>query len=84
MSVERAHRASAGAFALASVLMALIHSLYWLIYTAFVGINAIQSGFTNWCARFGYRKSRDSNARACREVHSPCDRYIGPPSPTPG
>jgi predicted RNA-binding protein len=30
---------------------ALAHfaSPYWLFFTAFVGLNLFQSGFTNWC-----------------------------------
>jgi hypothetical protein len=32
-----------------SVLLAYYHSLYWLLFTAFVGLNLLQSAFTNWC-----------------------------------
>ncbi len=27
----------------------LFHSQYWLIVTAFVGLNLFQSGFSRWC-----------------------------------
>ena len=49
MTIERALRIIAGAFILASVLLAVYHSPYWLFFTGFVGLNLFQSGFTNWC-----------------------------------
>ena len=49
MTVERYLRAIAGSFVLASVLLARFHSQYWLFFTGFVGLNLLQSAFTNWC-----------------------------------
>jgi hypothetical protein len=49
MNVERAVRLMAGAVVLASVALARYVSVYWLLLTAFVGINLLQSAFTNWC-----------------------------------
>ncbi len=49
MTVDRWLRLIAGAFVLLSVALALIHSHYWLLFTAFVGLNLLQSGFTDWC-----------------------------------
>jgi hypothetical protein len=49
MNVERALRFLAGLFTLASVALAYWVSEYWLIFTAFVGLNLLQSAFTNWC-----------------------------------
>jgi len=49
MTVERSVRGIAGAFILLSVLLAHYHSPYWLLFTAFVGLNLLQSAFTNWC-----------------------------------
>ncbi len=49
MTIERYLRMIAGAFILFSLAMAKIHSSYWLLFTAFIGINLFQSGFTNWC-----------------------------------
>ena len=49
MTVERWLRLIAGCFVLLSVLLARYHSLYWLFFTAFVGLNLLQSAFTNWC-----------------------------------
>ncbi len=49
MTVERALRLIAGALLLVSVLLAHYVSPYWLLFTAFIGLNLLQSGFTNWC-----------------------------------
>jgi len=49
MTVERWLRCIAGLFVLLSVLLARYHSIYWLFFTAFVGLNLLQSAFTNWC-----------------------------------
>ncbi len=71
MTVERALRAIAGTFVLASVLLATLHSPYWLLFTGFVGLNLLQSGFTNWCPmvwileRVGLRREGTQ-----REAHS--------------
>jgi hypothetical protein len=27
----------------------IFHSMWWLAFTAFVGVNLLQSGFTRWC-----------------------------------
>ena len=42
-------RGIAGFFVLVSVLLAHYHSSYWLLFTGFVGLNLLQSAFTNWC-----------------------------------
>ena len=42
-------RRFAGAFVLASLLLAHYHSAYWLWFTAFVGFNLLQSSFTGFC-----------------------------------
>ncbi len=47
--MDRILRGIAGAFILASLLLAHFVSLYWLWFTAFVGLNLFQSAFTNWC-----------------------------------
>ena len=49
MTVERALRMIAGFFVMLSALLAYMHSPYWLLFTAFVGLNLFQSAFTNWC-----------------------------------
>jgi hypothetical protein len=47
-------RIIAGVFILLSLALGvpgspIFHSVYWLWFTAFVGANLLQSGFTNWC-----------------------------------
>jgi hypothetical protein len=49
MTIERGLRLVAGSVVLASVLLTLFVSQYWLLLTAFVGVNLFQSAFTNWC-----------------------------------
>jgi hypothetical protein len=49
MTIERALRLIAGFFVLASVLAGLWVHPYFLYFTAFVGLNLLQSAFTNWC-----------------------------------
>jgi hypothetical protein len=49
MYIDRLLRIIAGAFILLSVVLAVKVSLSWLWFTAFVGLNLFQSGFSNWC-----------------------------------
>jgi Inner membrane protein YgaP-like, transmembrane domain len=49
MKMQLLVRRFAGAFILASLLLAQYHSLYWLWFTAFVGFNLLQSSFTHFC-----------------------------------
>lgn len=49
MTVERAVRLLAGVIVLASLALAHWVSLQWLWLNAFVGLNLLQSAFTNWC-----------------------------------
>lgn len=49
MKMEHKIRAIAGTFILASVALAVWVSPWWLLFTAFVGLNLLQSGFTKWC-----------------------------------
>jgi hypothetical protein len=39
----------AGLVVLVSVALAHYVSIYWLWLTVFVGLNLLQSAFTNWC-----------------------------------
>jgi len=54
MTVERALRAIAGTFILLSLALALWVNPYWHLFTAFVGLNLLQSGFTNWCPMMAF------------------------------
>ena len=49
MKMEPLIRAIAGAFVLASLVLGYFHSPYWHLFTAFVGLNLLQSAFTKWC-----------------------------------
>jgi len=49
MTVERGLRLIAGVVVLTSVGLATLISPWWLLLTAFAGLNLLQSGFTNWC-----------------------------------
>ena len=49
MTIERYLRGIAGFFVLLSILLTHYQSQYWLLFTAFVGLNLLQSVFTNWC-----------------------------------
>ena len=49
MNVERAIRMIAGVFVLLSLALGHWVSPYWYLFTAFVGLNLLQSAFTNWC-----------------------------------
>ena len=49
MSMHYAIRLVAGTFVLASLALGYWVSPYWFLFTAFVGLNLIQSAFTRWC-----------------------------------
>jgi hypothetical protein len=49
MTIERILRLIAGFFVLVSLALGHWVSPYWYLFTAFVGLNLLQSGFTNWC-----------------------------------
>jgi len=49
MSIDRAVMAFAGVMILASLVLSQIQSPYWLLFTAFVGLNLVQASFTGFC-----------------------------------
>ena len=49
MTLERWIRLIAGTFVLLSLALSRLHSEYWLLFTAFVGLNLFQSALTRWC-----------------------------------
>jgi hypothetical protein len=66
MTVERALRALAGFFVLASVALGWWVHPGFFVFTAFVGANLFQSGFTNACpAMWIFRKLGLKDAAAC-------------------
>ncbi len=75
MTIERIIRIMAGSFILLSLALGveespLFVSRWFLAFTAFVGFNLLQSGFTGFCppekllSRMGFRKG---NGGACCE-----------------
>ena len=70
MDLNRWLRLIAGTFVLLSLALAQLVSPWWLLFTAFVGLNLVQSALTNWCPmmtllrRLGVREAED----ACREA----------------
>ncbi len=54
MTVEEGLRAVAGAFILISVALAVWVSPWFLLFTAFVGANLLQSAFTRWCPMMAF------------------------------
>jgi len=64
MNVDRAVMAFAGIMILASVVLALYVSPYWLALTAFVGLNLLQASITGFCpaamifSKLGLRSGR--------------------------
>ena len=53
MTMDKVIKIMAGSFILISVVLAVWVSKWWLIWTALVGVNLIQSAFTGWCPASG-------------------------------
>ena len=49
MTVEAALRGIAGFFVLLSIALGHFVRPYWFLFTAFVGLNLLQSAFSGWC-----------------------------------
>jgi hypothetical protein len=64
MTIDKAVMAFAGAMVLVSLGLSLWFSPWWLLLTAFVGLNLLQASFTGFCPlaivlrRFGVRAGR--------------------------
>lgn len=68
MTVERCLRALAGIVTIVSLGLALSVSRKWLSLTAFVGLNLLQSAFTNWCPAMLILRAfglKDAPERSC-------------------
>ena len=57
MDLNQWLRAIAGLFILASVALGHFVSPYWYLFTAFVGLNLLQSAFTRWCPMISLLRS---------------------------
>lgn len=72
MTVERALRGMAGTFVLLSVALGYLVHPGFLLFTAFVGLNLLQSAFSNWCPamwmfrRAGLRDGEGASSPATR------------------
>ena len=49
LTIDRAVMAFAGTVIFVSVALAQLHSAYWLLLTAFVGLNLLQASMTGFC-----------------------------------
>lgn len=47
--LERYIRAIAGTLILSSIVLAALVNINWLWFTAFIGVNLLQSSITKWC-----------------------------------
>jgi len=68
MTVERGLRLMAGMFVLISLALGHWVSEYWYFFTAFVGLNLLQSGFTNWCPAMAILKKL--GVKECQPVQT--------------
>ena len=57
MNVDSWLRLIAGAFVMLSVALGVFVSPWFLLFTAFVGANLFQSGFTGWCPMMAILRS---------------------------
>ena len=63
MTVERYLRMFGGAFVMLSLALGYWVSPYWYLFTAFVGLNLFQSGFTDWCPMMAFL--RKAGVKSC-------------------
>ena len=49
MKREEYIRIIVGVLILITLILSRFHSQYWLLFTAFIGLNLLQSGFTKFC-----------------------------------
>jgi hypothetical protein len=70
MTVERGLRLMAGVVVLISLALAHFVSYYWLWLTFFVGLNLLQSAFTNWCPAMNILRSIGLKDGSCCKAKS--------------
>lgn len=54
MTVDNALHLIAGIFIFVSVMLGLYVSPYFFYFTAFIGLNLVQSAFTHWCPMMSF------------------------------
>jgi hypothetical protein len=75
MTLEPMLRLIAGVFVAVSVLLGMYVHPYFLWFTLFVGVNLVQSAFTNWCPmmsflrHFGVKDGRMVFDQSAQTVH---------------
>ncbi len=67
MTIENGVRAMAGTMILISVALVYFVSPWWLLFTAFIGLNLIQSAFTGICPANAIMRKL-----GCKECPSSC------------
>lgn len=80
MTVERAMQGIAGALVVASVVLAHIHSPLWQLLAVVVGVNLVQSAFTDWCPTMAILARLSVPGRGSAPCHA---RKSQPPSVPP-
>ena len=66
MTINEALRLIAGTMILVSLLLTQFHSPNWMWFTAFIGVNLLQSSITKWCLMMTILKKlglKESNAQ---------------------
>jgi len=69
MTVERGLRLMAGAMVLLSVAFTFYVSHYWMWLTVFIGLNLLQSAFTNWCPAMAILRAVGLKDSSCSVDH---------------
>ena len=70
MTVERGLRLLAGVMVLLSLALTHYVSHYWMWLTVFIGLNLLQSAFTNWCPAMSILRAvglKDGSCSIARE-----------------
>ncbi|MCI2284654.1 DUF2892 domain-containing protein [Colwellia sp. MSW7] len=67
MTVNEALRLIAGIMILISLLLTHYHSANWVWFTAFIGVNLLQSSFSKWCLMMSILKKL-----GLKESHEKC------------
>lgn len=65
MTVERGLRLMAGVMVLLSIALTYYVSHYWMWLTVFIGLNLLQSAFTNWCPAMAILRAMGLKDSAC-------------------
>ncbi|WP_423819370.1 DUF2892 domain-containing protein [Salinimicrobium sp. TIG7-5_MAKvit] len=72
--LNRVIRGIAGTFILISLLLAVYVNINWLWFTAFVGVNLLQSSITRWCLmedilkKFGIKDEKVQNQKSASKI----------------